>query len=128
MRPIVLSLFVLFASPAWAEDSAATMAAFRDSASECRYMKSLCERVSKGKVRVEQLQKETEEALAVAQQNTTREAVSAANIKRAGHQGAVDGWGQAMGACNQAENVLKSKHDKPPKCFKPCCEAFLRAP
>lgn len=122
MRSIVLSLFVLFASPAWAEDSAATMAALKDTASECRYMKSLCERVSKGKARVSQLQKETEAALAAAQQNTTREAVDAANIKQAGYQGAISGTSQATEACNQAENVLKSKHASPPKCFKPCCD------
>jgi len=122
MRSIVLSLFVLFASPAWAEDSAATMAALKDTASECRYMKSLCERVQKGKARVEQLKNETESALAAAQQNTTREAVDAANIKQAGYQGAISGTSQAMGACSQAENVLKSKHASPPKCFKPCCD------
>jgi phage shock protein A len=122
MKVIVLSLFVLFAGPAWAEDSAATMAALKDTASECRYMKSLCERVAKGKARVDQLQKETEAAIAAAQGNVTHESVGAANIKQAGYQGAIAGTSQAMTACSQAENVLKSKHDKPPKCFRSCCD------
>lgn len=122
MKVAVLSLFVLFAVPAWAEDSASTMAALKDSASECRYMKSLCQRVAKGKALVDQRKKEVDEAVAGFQQNTTREAIDAADIKHAGHMGAIDGWGQSMVACSQAENVLKSKHDKPPKCFKPCCD------
>lgn len=45
MRAVALSILLLFAARAYAEDAAATMAALKDEKSECRYYLSMCKAV-----------------------------------------------------------------------------------
>lgn len=127
MKAIVLFVCMLVPVSALAEDTAATMAALRDAGAECRYLQSLCKRVSTARKLSDEANGEHDSVMKKA-----RADVASGNVSRAGldelsrHEGRLRGATQAhisaVTGCIQAENVLKSKHEKLPKCYKPCCQ------
>lgn len=113
MKIFVLScaLLILSASTAQAADTAAVAAALPDEASECRYLKKLCEEVRRTQKEMEtQMVRVEKKKLSAEERETARQILSLM----------IRDFRDSITAVGDAATVIRAKHETMPSCFSQC--------
>jgi hypothetical protein len=121
MRLMILGALLALATPAFADDAGPVAAALRDEASECRYLKSLCDDATNATTdQLQAARRFHDAATAFIANPLNRAAQDEESAAERANNAAPIVTAHFTHDLIQAATVIRAKHDKMPACFSEC--------